>query len=298
MLRWLPFLILASAALGLRSFRNEVKHFLLGSTQAAGPVAAAEWRQERAAALFRGLPESGAYARLETARLLGALRRADTSFTANATVSHELEAEFQAWRRQWEKDGDRATRLQGQSLTEADMKKKMREILLDEAWLEKRLHPAAPLPEEVNAAYASMRPQAQVPPVYRVAHLFLAQPAGAEKDRQKDIQSLHAQLLGSPRLWQQLVARHSQDARSRANAGDLGWVSQNRMPAELMKAVAALQTGQTSAPVRSRLGWHLLRVQDKRPARQTTVNELGPELDGLLWETKVESVLKDLSGQQ
>lgn len=290
MLRWLPFLLLTAAALGLAAARNEVKRFLLGDR-----TLTMDLRHEKAAAAFRGLPETAAETRLKAVAQIRTLRLADTAFSV--TVSRELDAEYQAWWRQWETNAERARRLPGQGLTEAMLRKKMREILLDEAWLENRLQSSLPLPEEVSAAYARVLPLTKVPQVQRVVHLFLAQPAGAETDRQKDIQAMHGQLLDSPELWPQLVATHSQDARNRSKAGELGWVSRERMPAELITSLESLDVGQTSVPVRSPMGWHLLRVLERRPARLARADELGPELKGLLWEQKMAGMLKDLSGQ-
>jgi len=49
---------------------------------------------------------------------------------------------------------------------------------------------------------------------------------------------------------------------------DLGTVTQSDLPPALAEAAFALEQGQTSAPVQSALGWHILRVAEVEPAQE------------------------------
>jgi len=48
------------------------------------------------------------------------------------------------------------------------------------------------------------------------------------------------------------------------NGGDLGYFAADRMVAEFSDAAFALQPGQTSKPVKSDFGWHVIKVEDRR----------------------------------
>ena len=68
--------------------------------------------------------------------------------------------------------------------------------------------------------------------------------------------------------FDQLAREHSQDGSAR-NGGDLGWTSPGTFVPEFEDAVTDLQPGQVSPPVRSRFGWHLILLEERREARLT-----------------------------
>ena len=63
------------------------------------------------------------------------------------------------------------------------------------------------------------------------------------------------------------VARlYSEDPSAKTNNGDLGWFSQGRMVTEFEDAAYALQPGEVSpTPVRTRFGYHIIRVIARQP---------------------------------
>jgi len=61
----------------------------------------------------------------------------------------------------------------------------------------------------------------------------------------------------------ELARLQSEDA-SAARGGDLGWLSPGDTVPEFEKAMDALRPGQTSEPVRSPFGWHLIQVLERR----------------------------------
>lgn len=59
----------------------------------------------------------------------------------------------------------------------------------------------------------------------------------------------------------------SDDPSAAKNGGDLGWFSALQMVYPFESAAYATQPGQISKPVRTRFGYHIIKVVDKRPAR-------------------------------
>jgi hypothetical protein len=62
----------------------------------------------------------------------------------------------------------------------------------------------------------------------------------------------------------ELAREHSQDPRSAPQGGDLGFIGPGDMAAPLDSAARALDPGQVSEPVRSRIGHHLIRLDERR----------------------------------
>lgn len=63
-----------------------------------------------------------------------------------------------------------------------------------------------------------------------------------------------------------LAKRKSEDPSVKQNDGDLGWFSAFRMVYEFENAAYNTPKGEVSGPVRSRFGYHIIKVNDKREA--------------------------------
>jgi peptidyl-prolyl cis-trans isomerase C len=57
----------------------------------------------------------------------------------------------------------------------------------------------------------------------------------------------------------------SKDPGSGKEGGDLGWFTKDRMVPEFADAAFKLQPGQVSDPVKSQFGWHVIKLEEKRP---------------------------------
>ena len=63
---------------------------------------------------------------------------------------------------------------------------------------------------------------------------------------------------------------------------------------ELFAAAQSLRVGDTSTPIRSRLGFHLLRLTDALPAREMTLPEATPEIAAVLADQQRAAALSRL----
>jgi len=99
----------------------------------------------------------------------------------------------------------------------------------------------------------------------------------------------------------QLARENSIDVQSGANGGRLGWINEGMVVPEFFQGIARLEKGATTdAPVRSEFGWHVIRVDDTRPARIPTFEEFmaDPQVKAnfyrKLQDERVEAVVREL----
>ena len=71
-----------------------------------------------------------------------------------------------------------------------------------------------------------------------------------------------------------LAAKYSTDAGSKAAGGDLGWFERGKMVPEFEDAAFSLQPGETSEPVKTQYGYHIIRVVERRDAHTPTLVEI------------------------
>ena len=72
----------------------------------------------------------------------------------------------------------------------------------------------------------------------------------------------------------ELARQLSDDPSAKRNGGQLGWLGGGQTDAAVVKAAFELKnTGDLSEPVHSRLGWHIIRLDGRRPGREQSFEE-------------------------
>ncbi len=99
----------------------------------------------------------------------------------------------------------------------------------------------------------------------RLRHLMLPVDGGASPEQEQvvktDIEELRRQILEGGDFAALATAR-SQGAGA-TEGGDIGWVKPEDLPDSLARVAAALKKGEVSEPVRTSLGYHLVRAEDR-----------------------------------
>lgn len=74
----------------------------------------------------------------------------------------------------------------------------------------------------------------------------------------------------------------SKDPGSKAEGGDLGFFTKERMVAPFAEAAFKLQPGQISEPVKSQFGWHVIKVEERRQKPIPAFEEMREQIDNYL----------------
>lgn len=98
----------------------------------------------------------------------------------------------------------------------------------------------------------------------RARHILLRTSAQlSEADALARLAGYRQQIASGQATFEALAREHSQDG-SAAQGGDLGWASPGQFVPEFEQAMAPLRPGEMSAPLVSRFGVHLIRVEERR----------------------------------
>ncbi|NOY37683.1 MAG: peptidylprolyl isomerase [Chlorobi bacterium] len=123
--------------------------------------------------------------------------------------------------------------------------------LLDSSTIEMMVHEAYNhMRYEVNASHILIRCGME------------ASPADTLDAYTRIIQVRQKILEGTP--FEQMARAVSDDPSAKSNGGNLGYFTALQMVYPFEKAVYALQPGEISMPVRTRFGYHIIRLNDKR----------------------------------
>jgi peptidyl-prolyl cis-trans isomerase SurA len=101
----------------------------------------------------------------------------------------------------------------------------------------------------------------------RASHIFIAIPEDADNaallDREKLAKSLLARVQ-SGEDFAKLAREYSQDAGTRAEGGDLGFIGRDILPKPLEELVFSMKVGDVKGPVRADRGFHIIKLVDTR----------------------------------
>ena len=170
-----------------------------------------------------------------------------------------------------------------QGLTDEELNGLVRDQIIEERLRAEVTKEAGAGEDEVRAYYEENRANYDE---VRASHILVKDRALAER--------LAARLDKAPRgevekSFAALAKRHSEDKASGAKGGDLGWSSPNSYVPEFSGALAKLEVGEISEPVKSQFGFHIIRLvgrrsksfEDVRPAIE---QELGGVAQDEAWQ--------------
>jgi parvulin-like peptidyl-prolyl isomerase len=130
--------------------------------------------------------------------------------------------------------------------------------------------------DECRRFYDSHPQDFFLPARFRASHLFLAAPPETPPEiveaKRAAIEALSARLIIGED-FATLVAQNSEDEATKLDGGDLGYFSATRMPPDFVEAATKLRPGEVSKPVRTRLGFHILKLIDVQAAREQTFDD-------------------------
>lgn len=174
----------------------------------------------------------------------------------------------------------------------ADYKTKTKYVL---EYVTFRIPPAdsVPVPDaEVRGYYdknlENYREEEQV----RARHILIsnrpAQTLGGDPVARRRADSLLAAIRGGAD-FEDLARRFSQDPASGANGGDLGFFPRARMVKEFSDTAFALEPGRVSGLVKTTYGYHIIRTDEKKPARVKPLDEVRVDIRRQLGAARADS---------
>jgi peptidylprolyl isomerase len=142
---------------------------------------------------------------------------------------------------------------------------------------------------EIKSAYDLNRDALMAPRQYRLSQIFVGVPAGGEgkaeaaaKQKADDL-ARQAKVKGADFA---ALAKTGSDARPGEKGGDLGWAAESEIVPEIRAQIAGMALGEVSDPIRTQSGWHIIRLDDTKPAAPRPLAEIHDSLAAALRQRK------------
>jgi parvulin-like peptidyl-prolyl isomerase len=161
---------------------------------------------------------------------------------------------------------------------EADLRDRLAARIQQEKYVEWRIAPLVKVTEEeARAWFALNQQQLTTPERAEARHIFLPTLERDADEVKLTLAAALATLTAGTKDFATLARELSDDPLTKDCGGALGWMTRERLPAELAGPLFALPLHQPSL-VRSKLGWHLLEVTARMPAAPRSFEQAKPEI--------------------
>jgi parvulin-like peptidyl-prolyl isomerase len=193
-----------------------------------------------------------------------------------------IEREVSLFKAEFGQEKNFAKALHSSGLSLSALREKMSEQLRGLDWLEKQIGSETAVPEQACRNFYETHPDLFTQPVrYRASHLFLAAhaetPPETVEEKAKAIEELWLR-LSRGEDFSLLAAEVSEDEATKSRGGDLGFFSEMRIAPEFLVEVKKLRPGETSKAFRTHLGFHIVRLDEMKPARLLSLEEARAEI--------------------
>jgi PPIC-type PPIASE domain len=126
------------------------------------------------------------------------------------------------------------------------------------------VHPPPVTEEEIAAYYRAHTAELAVPETVTLRQIVVA--------TMNEARDVRRRLARNPMAFE-VIARTQSKGEEAGAGGYMGAFQRGQLPPELEEAAFALPEGGTSEPVQTGLGYHVLRVESRQPARAPTLDE-------------------------
>jgi peptidyl-prolyl cis-trans isomerase D len=153
--------------------------------------------------------------------------------------------------------------------------------------------------DEIAEYYAANKDAMQEPEQIHARHILVTvkdsdSEAGRKKAKER-IDKLYKEARAGANFAK--LAEANSDGPSAPNGGDLGWFGKGAMVPDFEQTAFALDKGEVSEPVKTRFGWHIIKVEDKKEGTAKPLEQAKDEIKNRLAEEKASDKANDLLDQ-
>ncbi len=149
--------------------------------------------------------------------------------------------------------------------------------------------------EDAHLYYKNHPKEFVTPERTKASHILFTLPEDADQKHIDEVRTKAEAALARIRAGEDFAAvatAESQDSGSAAKGGDLGFFSRGTVSPEFEKAASKLEIGKVSNPVRTKQGFHLIRVEEKKPETEI---EFAAVKDKIIEKLREEKARRDLA---
>jgi peptidyl-prolyl cis-trans isomerase C len=148
---------------------------------------------------------------------------------------------------------------------------------------------------DIEKYYNDHKTEMATPPMVRAQHILIRVDSKAKEDEVKaaynKISGIHSEAVRGANFGE-LAEKYSEDTANKGKGGDIGLFTRDRIIPEISQPAFNMKVGEISQPVKTPLGYHIIKVNEKTDAKQLTLAEASPRIRTYLENTRQQDALK------
>ena len=211
--------------------------------------------------------------------------------TATVISAEEVQEHLDALQSRFESQEAFEQSLARSNLTVEQLKGKLRDQWLVQKVIDAKVRSTIVVsPQEVAQAVGDHPDLSKPGDRVRALHLLIrVNEERSEENARERIAEISKQLAGGAD-FSALAKRYSEDPHA-DEGGAMGWVAQGELMPELDAALFSLKAGEISPPIHTRLGVHLVKVEERRPAASLSMTEANRTVYQQLYKQKFQDAM-------
>ncbi len=186
--------------------------------------------------------------------------------------------------------------LAAEGLTMQRYKEMLKDQLLSRKVISREVQGRVNLTEDdITEYYKENSDEFKTAPIIKARHILLIVKEYASEAREKavldEIKRIRQEIIDGLDFAE--AAMKYSEGPSGPNGGDLGEVVPGVMVKSFEKAAFALKAGEVSGPVRTRFGYHLIKVDSKKESKLRPLGEVRKEVENKIYQKIVLEVRDD-----
>ena len=150
---------------------------------------------------------------------------------------------------------------------------------------------------ELRQAYEQLRSHLNQPEQARAHHILLYVEDEEQDDAVRQRAEGFARQLRDGEAQIGDLAREHSDCPSASQGGDLGYFTRDSLMTEFTSVAFEMEPGSISDPVRSNLGWHVIRMDERLEAQSASFEDIREELEMMLQMERIQEAAAELVEQ-
>ena len=203
----------------------------------------------------------------------------------NKDLDKEVQTQIAQRKAQFPSTAEYDKALRETGLTEKDLNVLMRKEIVINNLLEKEVVTKVTVTDaEVKKFYDENNDKFKMEESARASHILIGADEKASAEDRKKAKEKAESIRKKISAGEDFATRAKSDSTcpSASRGGDLGFFAKGQMVPEFEKAAFALKPGEVSSVVETKFGYHIIKLQEKKPAGTVSFDEAKKNIEGYL----------------
>lgn len=218
-------------------------------------------------------------------------------------ADEEVDARYKQLAAKFSDPAQLEAQMKASGVTEATVKTQLRESMRERKWVNQQIADKVSVSDKDAEAFYKAHPELfKKPEMVRASHIFIGVDKDAKPDvvaeKQKAIEAA-ADRISKGEAFEKVAKEVSEDKTTADKGGDLNFFPRtgSPVPEEFADAAFALKPGEVSKPVRTQLGFHLIKQTGHQDPTTVSLEQAKPKLLAYMEEQQRQQAVSSLIAQ-